>query len=811
MMMDTIYDLRCEYRIAPLGIDSPTPRFSWKTRKPQLAFRIRCGSWDSGEVDSQECRAVYDGAELEQQKAYSWQVGIRTPEGFFWSEPSTFETGFFFIDGWNAGWIPYSWTHTLPGKRTLNYLRREFVLTERPIRARLYIASTNGYSGNDTLRMNLYHPRLNGEKVGKDFLNPGQLAGGRALYRTYDILPMLRIGENAFGTATAANSISFEILLDFADGRRERFCSGPGTFRLANGGARTRLWRPEIYEFGGKGEVYDARAELTGWDLPGYHNNGWKTVSNRGYVPPALAEQTQSAKIFEELTPVSFRKTGKSTFLADFGRNMNGHERLRIRGGSCGDSVSIRFAETLDGAGNPDYTSTLSAVGMASVHEDVYTKRGDGVEVYEPEFANHGFRYMEITGAPEPFTAEDIAARTVSSEIEPRLEFRSSEPFLNALFRLAQNSFRSNLMSVCTDCPSRERQGWPADAASVSDALNLFYDMELFMEKWLRDVGDSQYPDGSLPFIVPFPEILNGPEVSWTTGFLQIVHDTWLVNGDPALLQKTFPVFRRWTHFLERIAGEDGLSRGYVLYNDHFGSQTAAPVFLENLFAYSSFQLQKEFAEILGEREETLRMTDAMERKRTALQSLKRLDGNYGNGTVAEAVLVLAYGVSDSENLWERIQERVQKDLSVPTGYLATRPLMELLTRRVPELAWELIRSSRPRTWRNWLEHGLTTAPESWEFQKGTLNHAALAGPMASWLIRGLGGLEHVQPGGTAFRLTPFIPADVPELSISLETPCGTLSWGWKTDGKRLRFLNVPCGCEVEWNGLYKAGDYLMP
>ena len=190
--------------------------------------------------------------------------------------------------------------------------------------------------------------------------------------------------------------------------------------------------------------------------------------------------------------------------------------------------MSIRFAETLDGAGNPDYTSTLSAVGMASVDEDVYTKRGDGVEVYEPEFANHGFRYMEITGAPEPFTAEDIAARAVSSEIEPRLEFRSSEPFLNALFRLAQNSFRSNLMSVCTDCPSRERQGWPADAASVSDALNLFYDMELFMEKWLRDVGDSQYPDGSLPFIVPFPEILNGPEVSWTTGFLQIVHDTWL-------------------------------------------------------------------------------------------------------------------------------------------------------------------------------------------------------------------------------------------------------------------------------------------
>lgn len=813
-MSNAIYELRCEHLAAPLGIDAPYPRFSWKVKTVPLACRIQCGEWDSGEFAPGNMPVAYAGTPLLPQKKYSWRVAVRTEKGWERSEEAQFETGFFSVAGWNAGWVAYDWPHIPPERRTLNYLRCEFSIPEKPIaRARLYVASTNGFSGNDTLRMNLYHPRLNGRKVGEDFMNPGQIAPGCALYRTWDILPMLRKGENAFGVAFASNRISFEIFLEFADGSSQRVLSGPGCLLLKNGGPLSRLWRPEIYEFGGKGEVYDARAELRGWDSPGFHAENWREIQYNGYAPEKLSAQMQSVKVFEELSPVEFRRTADGTVVADFGRNLNGHERIRFRGGKRGDAVRIRFAERLFPDGTPDFSTTLSAQGMLSVHEDLYIKRGSGDEWYEPEFANHGFRYMEIANAPEPFSAGDVTARAVCSEVGKTLDFKTSDPLLMHLFHLAENSFRSNLMSVCTDCPSRERQGWPADAASISDALNLFFNMELFMEKWMRDMADSQFPDGSIPYIIPAPDVLCAPDVPWITGFLQVAFDTWRANGDPALLQTVFPAFSRWCGFLERAAGPDGLSRGHILYNDHTGLQSASPEFLENIFVLRSFQLQREFAEILGEKEETRRMEIACERKNAALQKLKRPDGLYGNGSIAETVLALAYRVSDSAEMRDFVLNHLNERECVPTGYLATRPLMELLTAwNAHETAWKLIRSPRPRTWRNWVENGLTTAPEWWDFSRGTLNHAALAGPMASWLIRGLGGLETLEPGGRKFRLAPFVPDEVADLSIALSTQCGVLRWGWRTAcGKRVFDLSVPYGCTVEWRGReLKEGAYSM-
>ena len=159
---------------------------------------------------------------------------------------------------------------------------------------------------------------------------------------------MLRKGENAFGVAFASNRISFEIFLEFADGSSQRVLSGPGCLLLKNGGPLSRLWRPEIYEFGGKGEVYDARAELRGWDSPGFHAENWREIQYNGYAPEKLSAQMQSVKVFEELSPVEFRRTADGTVVADFGRNLNGHERIRFRGGKRGDAVRIHRGDAGD-------------------------------------------------------------------------------------------------------------------------------------------------------------------------------------------------------------------------------------------------------------------------------------------------------------------------------------------------------------------------------------------------------------------------------------------------------------------------------
>ncbi len=70
-----------------------------------------------------------------------------------------------------------------------NQLRKEFTLDKTVIRARAYICGL-GY----------YELRLNGQKIGKNVLDPGwTVMNVRALYSTYDITDYLLNGENAIG------------------------------------------------------------------------------------------------------------------------------------------------------------------------------------------------------------------------------------------------------------------------------------------------------------------------------------------------------------------------------------------------------------------------------------------------------------------------------------------------------------------------------------------------------------------------------------------------------------------------------------
>jgi alpha-L-rhamnosidase len=812
LIMTSVFDLFCEHLVNPLGIDNPQPRFSWKCRTESVKrFRLQIRDlWDTGLFQPNRMPVAYDGPPLKKQTVYYWRVGTEDD----WSNWATFETGFFSLQDWEAHWVSYSWAHIAPENRSVNFIRKEFDISDPKaiVRARLYAAATAGYSGNDTLRMNLYQVCLNAEKVGVDLLNPGQLSWDRrrALYRTYDIQQLLKKGRNAVGMIFASNMIAFEILLEYQDGRIEHIHSGP-TCRTNQRGPFQTLWKHDVYEYGGKGEVYDARNEFNGWDSSGFDDSNWKVVSSKGYEPEILAAQLQSVTVFETFNPKKTWKLPDGSNVADFGHNMNGYVHTAIYGGERGHCIKLSFSEAVGKDGIPDYQTTLSQMGHKSLHQDVYYKKGCDTEYFAPSFANHGFRYVQIEGYPKEMDGTEITANAVSSQVENRLELSTSDALLTNLFQLAKNSFRSNLMSVCTDCPSRERQAWSADAASISGALNLFFDMELFIEKWMRDIADSQHKNGAIPFIAPFPEPLAGPEIPWATGFLQVVCDTYLMNGDLKLIKDVHPVFQKWCQFLKYIAENDGLSRGCALYGDHMSTHAVDKVFLENIFAMRSFDLQKQISSWLGKTDEMDYWKHAADRKKRAIRRrFARSDGFYGSATVSESVLAVAFDLVEKEEkkqLLEAVEVELTANLNIPTGYLATRPLMEVIDRK---LAWKLIQSPRQRTWRNWLENGLTTAPEYWDYQRGTLNHAALAGPMAEWLIRGLAGIIPLKPGGLEFKIDPFFPENLHDLAIVQTTPLGKLEWNWiVAEDKRHCHLKVPVGMVVFINNrTYGFGDY---
>jgi alpha-L-rhamnosidase len=115
-------DLRCEYRVNPEGLDTPTPRLTW-TLAPaapglrglhQQAYRVLVASteaalranrgdlWDSGRVPSSQSVLVpYAGKPVAPGAAAFWKVQVWDQAGAEsgWSAPAHWSRG---LDRWTA-------------------------------------------------------------------------------------------------------------------------------------------------------------------------------------------------------------------------------------------------------------------------------------------------------------------------------------------------------------------------------------------------------------------------------------------------------------------------------------------------------------------------------------------------------------------------------------------------------------------------------------------------------------------------------------------------------------------------------------
>ena len=125
----SLANLRCEYLVNPLGIDTAKPRFSWEINDPrrgvhQVAFHLLVASdpahldrdhgdlWDTGRVSSEETLHIeYGGNPLSSAthcwwKLRIWTTALDSPEReCAWSKPAFYSIGLLDQADWKAHWI----------------------------------------------------------------------------------------------------------------------------------------------------------------------------------------------------------------------------------------------------------------------------------------------------------------------------------------------------------------------------------------------------------------------------------------------------------------------------------------------------------------------------------------------------------------------------------------------------------------------------------------------------------------------------------------------------------------------------------
>ena len=223
-------------------------------------------------------------------------------------------------------------------------------------------------------------------------------------------------------------------------------------------------------------------------------------------------------RAIEILTPVSAKELNTNTIVFDLGQNCSMMPRLSVTGerGAC---VRIIPSELLGTNGAVDRRScTQDGVRPAWWQ---YTLSGEGAENYFPKFFYQGCRYLqvELSSANEHGELPKIKKLegvVVHSSSNPIGEFATSNPLFNRIYNLVRWAQRSNMQSIMTDCPHREKLGWLEQTHLNGPSLRYNFDMAPLLQKVMNDMADAQLENGFVPNIAPEYFIAGPPDYEAT-------------------------------------------------------------------------------------------------------------------------------------------------------------------------------------------------------------------------------------------------------------------------------------------------------
>ena len=822
--------LRTEYLHDPIGIDIPHPRLFWNCEDGmrQTAYQIAAetdggGGWDSGKVASSRMTHIpYEGM-LASRVRVTWRVRLWDENGTEgdWSEPAVFETGLLEASDWKANWITGDYKIDKKQRYPVDCFRKTFP-AKGIVKARLYAAACGVYEGT-----------LNGKRIGDFILAPGHTDYTKRIqYQTYDVLPLLKDGENEltffladgwyrgscgawglrnqYGTETR---LLAQLELTDAEGKKTTLRTG-GSWQWSNDG-------PIRFADNQDGEVFNANC------TPSY--SGRAKITSCPVVP--AASNNVPITEHETFTPKLLTTPAGKTVL-DFGQNIAGYISFSVTAQE-GQKIRLRFGEMLDAQGEftQDNIQCKNKKITTPLQQVIYTCK-EGLNEYKTRFAIFGFQYV-LVETDVPFAPEDFTAIAVYSDLETTARFTSSNPLLNKFVENTLWSTKNNSADVPTDCPTRERHGWTGDSQLFAVTAGYLMNYMPFARKHIRDLTDWQRKDGCFPQIAPaggvdaYMDTLNG-SVGWADAGVLIPYRYWKMFGDIDFIRDNYDAMARYARFMMKRCGKLGLfakplglkgeAKKYAVNAGQSYGEWAEPADVypnkwtdmvaphpEVSTAYTAcvMGVMAEIAGALGKAEDILLYQEYQRGCTTAYQALVETSA-YSLDTDRQARLVrpLYFDLLDEEQT-EFAKKRLIQALEhynwrVGTGFLSTPLILYVLSEIDIEYAYRLLENEEMPGWLFMPKSGATTIWESWEgacAQGGiaSLNHYS-KGACCEWVFRVMCGIQ--LDGENHFAIAPRPGGQFTNASLSYDSVYGTVESCWQREGGKIVYtVTVPANC----------------
>ena len=835
-----------EVKVCFISNISNAPVFSWKTLAEGGFTQQSCqvtvsddpdrielsmgNTWDSRKVESaNSIQFMYEGPELENGKQYFARVKVwdQHDKPSKWSEAARFVVPLEYPKDWQAAWLTYDYDAEAP----LPIFRKTFRIEDAAnIRyARFYIAAP-GY----------YEASLNGVKIGKNVLDPGQTNYEDYTYYTaYDIDPGSLGGENVIG-----------VMLGNGWYNQNQVWKGQAEYAPMVYGQPVFICQLEIHHYDGSteiigsddswrwtsgpitysnvygGEHYDARLEIAGWNRPGEVSGKWQPVLHPEIHPTMLYEQFEEPiRVMDRIPVKEIIDRGEGRYIFDMGQNMAGWLELRIHGQN-GQEITIRCTEELDADGNIDPRTTgVRATGV--IQTEQYTCKGGTEETWEPRFTYFGFRYAEVQGLKDPPTADLLTGMVVRSSVQDAGNFKCSERNINKLHELARWTIMGNIHSIPTDCPHREKCGWTGDAHAMIRAMIYNFGAQHFFDKYMfdmrssaRDEKEELYfganfqdrsmvtkPAGIPTMIVPGKRTSGVATPDWGTAMVQIPWYLYLYYGDHLILEDFYPDMKAWVGYVHGLMEDGIIPHGLGDWCPPGGNVNMdCPVpFSSTAFHILDVSIMEKVAELLGYQQDRDHYRDMKDQLITEL-NLHFFDPRkmtYGSQT-ADA-MALDMDIVPEEFRHQVTGSIVSNVLEVHKGFLNTgifglaRVFKVLAENGFEDEAYRLLTKTGENSFAYmWDAFDATTLwevlPTSGEGNLSSHNHPMQAG-FDAWFYSGIAGINPVpdRPGFQRIEFKPYLTSQLDSATASYESGFGTVVSQWESkEGRFVWKIGIP-------------------
>jgi hypothetical protein len=486
----------------------------------------------------------------------------------------------------------------------------------------------------------------------------------------------------------------------------------------------------------------------------------------------------------------------------DLGRNFSGWPVISVRG-NAGATVKLTTGELLDAHGLVTQKSSGGPTYFS------YTLRGGAPESWHPRFSYTGFRYVQVEGAAEVIS---LGGEFVHTSAPAAGEFACSKPLFNRIHALVDAAVRSNLQSVLTDCPHREKLGWLEVAHLMGPSILFGFDAPNLYAKIVRDMREAQTESGLVPDIAPEYTVFkdgfrDSPE--WGSAYVVLPWLLYQWYGDKRALEDNFDGMARYVAYLGSKSDGGIVSHGLGDWYD-IGPGAPGPSKLTpqgvtaTAIYYQNLDILAQAARLLGRDSDAARFREKAEAVRTAFQAryFDAAKNSYATGSQTANAMPLALSmVPDDrraavlENLVKDVVSRGNRQTAGDVGY--TYLLRALSEGGRSGVIFDMTARTDPPSYGAQLANGATSLTEAWDADPASSQNHCMLGHIQEWFYSGLAGIkpDPASPGFVHFFIEPQFVGDLTWVRARYQSVRGPIASEWKRDGNNVELrVTVPAG-----------------